>query len=104
MLRPALRRYKALLFERTNSLCADLEFNLFAIYFDGFTLKVRFPDFFSVALAKANIAAVLLAFTGEFAFLHYFTSPNQGLIVQVEGVKVKTITITTCAGLVLRSD
>jgi hypothetical protein len=61
---------QALLFERADRLRADPECNLFAIDNYGFGLQVRLPDFFSVALRKADIAAVLFAFAGEFASIH----------------------------------
>jgi hypothetical protein len=33
-------------------------------------LQIRLPHFFCVALREANVIAVLLAFTGDFTFLH----------------------------------
>ncbi len=49
---------------------ADLDLYFFAIDLDGFILEVGLPDFLGVALTEADIAAILLALAGEFAFLH----------------------------------
>ena len=68
-------REKPFFLEGTDGLCAYLKLHFFAIYFDCFTLKIWFPNLFGVALRKADITAVLLAFAGKFAFLHYI-SPN----------------------------
>jgi hypothetical protein len=61
---------QTLLLEGADSLGADFQLDLLAIYDDGLGLQVRLPDLFGVALGKADIAAVLLAFTGEFTYLH----------------------------------
>lgn len=49
---------------------ADLHGDFFAVNNEGFSLKVGLPNLFGVALRKADIAAVLLAFAGEFTYLH----------------------------------
>lgn len=85
-----LRGNEALFLKRTHSLGANLELNFLTVYFDGFVLKIWFPNLFGVALAEADIAAVLFALAGEFAFLHYMILLIQGLIVHAQGVKVKT--------------
>jgi len=61
---------QALLFEGTNSLSADFHFHLTAINGKSFGLQIRLPHFFSVALRKTDVVAVLLAFTGDITFLH----------------------------------
>lgn len=64
---------KTFFLEGADGLCADFEPDFFAVYFDGFGLEVGFPDFFGVALRKADVAAVLLAFAGKITFLHSFS-------------------------------
>jgi hypothetical protein len=49
---------------------AQLHLDAFTVDNDGLGLEVWLPNFFGVALRKADIAAVLLAFAGEFTFLH----------------------------------
>ena len=49
---------------------ADLQLELLAIDDDRLVLKIRLPDLLGVALREADIAAVLLAFTGDVANLH----------------------------------
>lgn len=61
---------QALFLEGADCLRAEFHFDLVAINDDCFGLKVWLPDFFSVALRKADIAAKLLAFACEFTFLH----------------------------------
>ncbi len=61
---------KVLLLEGANGLGADLHLHFFAINNNRLVLQVRLPDFFGVALRKTDIAAVLLAFTGDFTLLH----------------------------------
>lgn len=61
---------------------ADFESNLTAINNNCLFLQVRLPYFFGVALRKANIVAVLLAFTDDVAFTHYY-SPIQLYILAV---------------------
>lgn len=56
--------------ESTDSLSTKLHRNFFTIYNNGFILKIGLPDFLGVALRKADIAAVLLAFASEFTYLH----------------------------------
>ena len=48
--------------ERADCVCADFEFNFFAINKNGFFLKVWFPDFFCTAKREAHVVAVLFAF------------------------------------------
>ena len=50
--------------------CADLESDFFAVDDKCFLLKVWLPNFLGVTLRKADIAAELLAFTGNFTFFH----------------------------------
>jgi hypothetical protein len=69
-----LKLEKAFFLERTNSLRADLHFDFFAIDCKCFGLQIRLPYFFSMALRKAYVAAVLLAFTGNFTLLHNLKS------------------------------
>lgn len=61
---------ETLLFESANSLSAQLHLYFFAIDDNSLLLKIRLPDFLGVALRKTDIAAVLLALTGEITFLH----------------------------------
>jgi hypothetical protein len=58
--------------ECTDSLRADLERHFFAVYNDSLGLEVWFPNFLGVALREADVVAKLLAFAGDFTFLHYF--------------------------------
>ena len=67
-----LRSYEAFFLQGADGLGADLELHLLAVNNNGLGLEVWLPDFLGVALAKADIAAVLFAFTGEFAYLHRF--------------------------------
>jgi L-ascorbate metabolism protein UlaG (beta-lactamase superfamily) len=75
---------QTLLFEGTDSLGADLHLDLFAVDDNGLSLEVWLPDFLGVALRKADIAAVLLAFAGEFANLHglVLSSYNNQKLIQ----------------------
>lgn len=43
---------------------ANLHFDLFTINGQGLGLKVRLPYFLGMSLRKADVIAVLLAFTG----------------------------------------
>jgi hypothetical protein len=56
--------------EGTDSRSANLEFDLFAVDNNCLSLEVWLPDFIGAAQRKANVLAVLLAFAGEFTFLH----------------------------------
>ena len=67
----------------------DLHLDLFAVNHDSFSLKIRFPDFFGVALRKADIAAVLLAFAGKFTFLHGSTHSYVLFIKLIQDVIVE---------------
>lgn len=49
---------------------AYLEGYFFAINNKGLLLKVWFPDFFGVALRKADIVAKLFAFAGNVTYTH----------------------------------
>ena len=51
-------------------LSANLQRDLLAVNDEGLLLEVRLPNLFGVALRKADIAAVLLAFTGDVTLLH----------------------------------
>jgi hypothetical protein len=59
----------------------NLHFDLFAVNSKSFGLQIRLPYFFSMALRKAYVVAVLLAFTGNFTLLHnssiYYTDENR---------------------------
>jgi hypothetical protein len=48
----------------------NLHLDLFAVNSKSLGLQIRLPYFFSMALRKADVVAVLLAFTGDFTFLH----------------------------------
>jgi hypothetical protein len=49
---------------------AELHLDFAAVDNYGFHLKIGLPGFFGMALRKTDIAAVLLAFTGEVTLLH----------------------------------
>ena len=61
---------EAFFLQSTNSLSTDLELNLFTVDDDSLSLEIWLPDFLSVALREADIAAELLAFAGEFTLVH----------------------------------
>ncbi len=61
---------KTLLLKCADSLGADFEGNFLTIDNQSFGLKVWLPNLFGVALGEADIAAILLAFAGEFTFVH----------------------------------
>ncbi len=61
---------QALFLEGADSLCANLKRDWFPINHDRFSLEVWLPNFLGMALGKANVTAVLLAFAGDIAFLH----------------------------------
>jgi len=61
---------EAFFLQGADSLRADLEADLLAVYNDSLVLEVWLPDFLGVALRKADIVAILFAFAGEFTFLH----------------------------------
>lgn len=42
----------------------ELHADFLAVHDDGLGLQVRLPDFFGVALGKADVVAVLLTFAG----------------------------------------
>ena len=67
--------YEPFLLQRPKRLGANFKLYLFAVNSNCLDLQVRLPDFLGVALAEANIAAVLLAFAGEFTLLHNFIFP-----------------------------
>jgi len=48
----------------------NLHSNFFTIDYKSLGLKIGFPDFFGMALRKADIVAILFAFAGKFAFVH----------------------------------
>jgi hypothetical protein len=70
---PALlkRCNQALFLEGSERLGADLERYFFAVDNQSFLLEVRLPNFFSVALRKADIVAKLFAFAGDVTYTHY---------------------------------
>lgn len=55
---------QTLFLKGTNSLCAQLHGDFFAINNNSLGLKVWLPDFFSMTLRKAYVIAVLLSFAG----------------------------------------
>jgi hypothetical protein len=61
---------ETLLFEGADSLGAELHSDFFAVNHDSLGLKIWLPNLLGVALREADIAAVLLAFAGEFTLLH----------------------------------
>jgi hypothetical protein len=61
---------KTLFLEGTDSLSTNLHLDLFAVNCKCFGLQIRLPYFLSMALRKAYIVAVLLAFSGNFTLLH----------------------------------
>jgi hypothetical protein len=63
---------ETLFLEGAQGLGADLEPDLLAVDDDRLVLKIRLPNLLGVALRKADIAAVLLAFAGDVADLHDF--------------------------------
>jgi hypothetical protein len=72
----------------------DLHFYLFAVDRKGFGLQIRLPHFFSVALRKADIIAVLLTFIIEFKSLHNYCLKFQGVILPFIEVKVNRLRYT----------
>lgn len=71
---------KAFFLEGANSVSADFNFHLFAIHGKRFSLQIRLPDLFGMALGKADVMAVLFAFFIKFKSLHnsvdYFNRGN----------------------------
>lgn len=65
-----LSSQQAFFLHRPDSFGAELEPDLFTINCHGFGLQIRLPNLVGVALREANIAAVLLALTGDIALLH----------------------------------
>lgn len=65
-----LGRKQALFLQGANSLSADLEANFATINNNSLGLEVWLPDFRGVALRETNVVSVLLAFAGNFTFLH----------------------------------
>jgi hypothetical protein len=61
---------QALFLEGADSLGAQLHLDFFAVNHERLGLEIGLPDFLGMALAEANIAAILLAFAGEVTFLH----------------------------------
>jgi hypothetical protein len=61
---------ETLFLEGAKSLGADLELDLFAVNDNSLGLQVRLPNFLGVALRKANVVTVLLAFAGDVTLLH----------------------------------
>ena len=49
---------------------ADVQFNFFAVNNNSLSLEIRLPDLLSVALRKADVVAILFAFTGDITYLH----------------------------------
>ncbi len=58
--------------ERADGLRADFERHFFTVNDHSLGLEVWLPNFFGVALREAVVVAKLLAFAGDFTFLHYF--------------------------------
>jgi hypothetical protein len=70
-----------------------------AVYGDSLRLQVWLPNFFGVALRKADITAVLFAFAGEFAFLHgLFLLEFQVLIVMQNRGEVNRLPVRADLG------
>jgi hypothetical protein len=65
---------KAFFLQAADSLGTDLQLDLFTINNYSFGLQIRLPHFFSVALRKAYVIAVLLAFTCNVTYLHIIFS------------------------------
>ena len=65
---------ETLFLKGAEGLRADLQLYLLAVDNDCLLLKIRFPYLFGMALRKANVVAVLLAFTGDVAFTHDLNS------------------------------
>ena len=63
-------RDDALFLKGAQCLGADFHRDFLAIDDDSFGLEIWFPYFLGVALREADIAAVLLAFAGEFTDVH----------------------------------
>jgi hypothetical protein len=68
---------------------ANFHFDLFAVNHQGFGLQIRLPYLFGMALRKAYVIAVLLAFAGNFTLLH-----NQPPILQMTTDKVNRLGYT----------
>jgi hypothetical protein len=49
---------------------ANLHFYFFTVNGNSFGLQIRLPHLFGMALRKAYVIAVLLAFAGNFTLLH----------------------------------
>ena len=83
-----------------DGLSAKFHPNFLAINDNCSVLKVWLPDLFCMALRKTDIAAVLLAFTGKFAYLHNFTSFKiQGVIISVLSLPVNPLLALRIASL-----
>lgn len=63
-------RDNALFLQGAKCLGANLDLDLLAIDGECLGLKIWLPDLLGMALAKANVIAVLLAFAGYLTFLH----------------------------------
>lgn len=77
--------------ECSDSLRADLHFNLFPVHYNSLGLQVWFPDFFGMALRKADVASELFAFTGDFTYVHDISLWIQGKSISVFTVLVKEL-------------
>lgn len=60
----------ALFLQGTDSLGTELHANFLAVDNQGLDLEIWLPNLLGVALREANVAAVLLALTGEITLLH----------------------------------
>ena len=56
---------------------ADFHLHFLSVDFNCLVLKVWLPNLLRVALLKADIIAILLAFAGEFTFLHDFSPDSR---------------------------
>jgi hypothetical protein len=65
-----VRLEKAFFLKAADSLGTNLQFDLFTVNNYSFGLQIRLPHFFSMALRKAYVIAVLLAFTCNITYLH----------------------------------
>jgi uncharacterized protein involved in propanediol utilization len=54
----------------TDTLGADLQTDFFAVDNHSLVLEIRLPDFWGMALRKADIVAILFAFAGDITYLH----------------------------------
>ena len=61
---------QAFFLEGSDGLGAEFHLDFFAVDDDSFELQIGLPDFFGMALAEADIIAILFACAGEVTLSH----------------------------------